>query len=363
MESFLLNNSKKNIYFLHSSIPIIQPISGDQITEISIMKCLSLYYNVYYNNQLIDFNKPNLGLTKEVVELPNKEYDYYWIRNNDNILLNCKGIKIRCGAPYTEESYKKSDIIVCYSKSWEEKLNNYNIKYVESDNLYPKSKIIIPKKTITIYQTIDNRFYNRITESEKLYYRKILVKSNCDFLIAHFGRISKTCYPKHLLPAFDKLCKKYPNKNIKLVFCAGKNYFKIDINTKNPNIIINKNMIEHANIHKYIQSCDLITSDYNSPTADWGGCMHILESMACGIPILCGNFDVRKEQLGENYPFFWNKYANNDKIIKKIYNILEIIINKKMNIQNICNDLVERSKKYTTATIAKDINNNLESLI
>lgn len=354
--------TKKTIYFLHCKTPIIKPISGDQITEISIIKCLSIYYDIYYNDQLINLTKPDFGLTKKTIGLPTRKYDYYWIRNNDKLLLNCPGIKIRCGAPYTEDSYKKTDIIICYSKSWEEKLNNYNNEYIKSGELYPNSQIIIPKNTMTVYQTIENRFYDRISDLEKILFRNKMVNTNCDILIGHFGRLSNTCYPKHLLPAFDILCKKYPNKNIKLLFCGKPGHFKVDIKTKNPNVIINKKGINHEDIHKYIQSCDLITSDYNSPTADWGGCMHILEGMACGVPVLCGNFDVRKEQLGSNYPFFWDKNGSDDLIIQQILTILEKIVNKQINIQDICEDIVKRSKKYTTEIIAKYIYNNLENI-
>lgn len=354
---------KKSIYFLHCNTPIIKPISGDQITEISIMKCLSLHYDIYYNNQLIDLTKPDFGLIKKKIELPTREYDYYWIRNNDKILLNCPGIKIRCGAPYTKDSYKKADIIICYSKSWEEKLINYNNKYIESGELYPNSQIVIPKNTMTVYQTIENRFFDRINDLEKIELRNKMVGPNCDLLIGHFGRLSGTCYPKHLLPAFDILCKKNPNKNLKLLFCGKKAHFKLNIKTNNPNVIINKNGINHEDIHNYIQACDLITSDYNSPTADWGGCMHILESMACGVPVLCGNFDVRKEQLGTDYPFFWNKKASDNLIIQQILTILKNIMNKQIDMRDICEKLVKRSKNYTTEVIANDIFNELENIL
>ena len=65
--------------------------------------------------------------------------------------------------------------------------------------------------------------------------------------------------------------------------------------------------------------------------------MHILESMACGVPVLCGNFDVRKEQLGNNYPFFWDKNGSDYLIIKQILSILENILNKKVDIKSYVN--------------------------
>ena len=356
-------SKKKTIYFLLCNISIIKPNSGDQITEISIMKCLSLYYDVYYNNQLINFNKPNYGLTKTIIEPPNKKYDYYWIRNNDEILLKCDGIKIRCGAPYNIIAYEKSDIIICYTKSWEDKLKNYNKKYVESGNLYPISKICLPKNILTVYQTIEDRFYNTFDSSTKLLYRNKLVTTDCDLLIGHFGRVSESCYPKYLLPAFDRLCENYPNKKLKLIFCGKNAHFRIPIKTNNPHVIIKLDGVDYNEIDKYIKSCDLITSDYNSPTANWGGCMHIIESMACGIPIICGNFDVRIEQLGHDYPFFWNKDLNDVEIINEIYNILVKILINDYNKLEIITNLIERSKFYKKNNIAKNINLNLEKIL
>ena len=93
-------------------------MSGSQITELSIIKSLSHYYNVYYNNQLVDFSKVNYGLTKTKVEYPDKEYDYYWIRNNDKIFNKCTGKRIVCAAPYNEENYKNADIVVYFTEWW-----------------------------------------------------------------------------------------------------------------------------------------------------------------------------------------------------------------------------------------------------
>ena len=52
-------NNKKSIFFLHGKCPVIRATSGDQITEINIIKCLSLYYHVYYNNQIFKPTEKN----------------------------------------------------------------------------------------------------------------------------------------------------------------------------------------------------------------------------------------------------------------------------------------------------------------
>jgi len=347
--------TKKNIYYLLENRPSIKPISGSQITELSIIKSLSHHYNVYYNNQLVDFSKPNYGLTKSKVELPDKKYDYYWIRNNDNIFKNCKGTKILCAAPYNGENYKNADIVVCYTETWKKKLEKTSKKYNNSND-------IIPKKVLVAFQSISKCFFNKIDFNKVDKYRNIFLKSkkNCDLLIGHFGRISPSCYPKYLLPAFDKLCIKYPNKNLKLIFCGNNSHQKKKIITNNKNVLTH-NGIPHNKIYKYIQLCHLTTSDYDISSVNWGGCMHIIESIACGVPILCGNFDVRKEQLGEDYPLFWDIDSTEKVKVIQIFNILENILLNKINLKKIKENMKLKTEKYKSKNVGKYIFNQLEN--
>ncbi len=350
--------TRLKIYFLCGSRTPIKPTSGDQITELSIIKCLSIYHDVYYNNEKVEFDNDGYGLTNTKVEKPNQSYDIYWIRNNDDILLNCDGFKVRCGAPYNKKAYQECDVILTYSKSWEKNLIRYNTNRKPSDGLYPEHDIIIPKNIISIYQTINEQFYLRITLIQKENIRRKLFGEDVDFVIAHFGRVSETCYPHNLLKAFPKIVKKYPNKKIKLLFCGNKNHFKKEIVVNHKDIVIH-DAIDHQDIHKYIQSMDLITSDYNSPTADWGGCMHIIEAMACGIPILCGNFDVRIEQLGKKYPYFWNKNDSDYNIKKNMIKIISINIEKKYDLKDY---LIDRSKLFTVEKNSEELNEKLSKV-
>lgn len=353
---------RKKIYFLLGKVPIIRPESGCQITELSIIQCLQIYYDVYYNNQLIDFEKTDYGLKKKIIERPNQIYDYYWIRNNDEILLKCPGLKIRCGAPYNSKAYKICDVILTYSDSWRINLLKYNFKPKPSDGLYPQGSIVLPKTVMTFYQSIDDRFYNRINDQQRINLRKNLTKEEkTDFLIAHFGRVSDTCYPENLFKAFEKICCQNLNLNIKLIFCGKKSHYRRPILTNNPHVIINSNGVDYNQIHQYIQSVDLITSDYRSPTADWGGCMHIVEAMASGIPILCGNYDVRIEQLGSDYPFFWNKDKTDDEIQKQIYDHLIRLLSGQIDLAKLSQNLIQRSEKFRRQKVSHDIHLQLES--
>ncbi len=362
-----ITNNKKNIYYLLGNVPSIKPISGDQITEISIMKCLNKYYNIYYNNQLINFNLPDFGQYKTIVELPSKKYDYYWVRNNDNILLKCDGIKVRCGVPYNEDAYKQSDIILCYTNTWKNNLLSYNLSSNKkpSSNLYPNHDIIIPKKILITYQTVEERFFNNINKEVKInIINKILNNVEPDLLIGYFGRIADTCNPDFFIKAFNLLCNKYPRKKIKFIICTTNRHRKINIDhlNKNKNIILLNNGIPHNKIHEYIKSMNIIVSNYTSEMVDWGGCMHILEAMASGIPIICGNFDIRKEQLGEDYELFWNKDNNENDRILEIFNILCNIIEQKIDLNKIQNNIKLRAEFYKNNNVADFIYNQLENI-
>ena len=352
--------SKIKIYYLCGKNPAIKPTSGDQITEISIMKCLAKYTDVYYNNQLIDVKKDDLGTTKTKIEYPDKEYDIYWIRNNDAILQQCTGYKVRCGSPYSDESYKFSDLIITYSDSWKNKLSQYNNKREPSDGLYPNKKIIMPKDIMTVYQSVEDRFYKRISDSERVKIRNTMVKGGSDFIIAHYGRVSNTCYPSHIINVFKRI-QKMTNKKIHLIFQGTSAHFRENIKEENDNIIINTIGIPYEHIHKYIQSVDLITSNYTSATANWGGCMHILEAIASNVPIICGDFDVRKEQLGNDYPLFWNHKQTDKNIEDDMYlKIMELLENED-SIDEIKHYLDNISKRFHRDNISKYIYNNILS--
>ena len=179
-------------------------------------------------------------------------------------------------------------------------------------------------------------------------------------LVGHFGRISESCYPKYLLPAFDKLCIKFPKKNLKLIFCGNNSHKKTKIVTNNRNVLM-YNGIPHNEVYKYIQLCHLITSDHMCDQSHWCGSMQILEAIACNIPVICANFDVRKEQLGEDYPLFWDIDASEKVKVIQIFNILENILLNKININKIKENMKLRIEKYKSKNVGKYIFNQLEN--
>ena len=119
--------------------------------------------------------------------------------------------------------------------------------------------------------------------------------------------------------------------------------------------------IPHYEVYKYIQLCHLITSDHKNDQSHWCGSMQILEAIACNIPVICANFDVRKEQLGEDYPLFWDIDASEKVKVIQIFNILENILLNKINISKIKEDMKLRIEKYKSKNVGKDIFNQLEN--
>ena len=206
-------------------------------------------------------------------------------------------------------------------------------KLEKTSKRYNNSDEIVPKKVLVALQSVPDYFFNKINLKNINNYRNVFLNStrNCDLLIGHFGRISESCYPKYLLPAFDKLCIKYPTKNLKLIFCGNHAHIKKKNITNNINVLTHVG-IPHYEVYKYIQLCHLITSDHKNDQSHWCGSMQILEAIACNIPVICANFDVRKEQLGEDYPLFWDIDASQKVKVIQIFNILENILLNKINI-------------------------------
>jgi glycosyltransferase involved in cell wall biosynthesis len=353
------------IYYLIVKLPQIQPVSGDRITELSIIRRLSKYHDVYYNNQLIDFSKPNLGQKNKKAHAPDRNYDIYWIRNNDNLLLKCNGIKVRVAQPYNEQAYENIDILVTQTVSWKKKMLKYNnSEYEESNNIYPKHNIHIPKYILPVVQTVPD-FFKPCRDKKKIArIRKELV-GDADFIIGHFGRIMRSCYPFSLIHILPRVIEKYKHLKIKLILCDNSQRIKID--TTKYDFLETKYKIPYNEMPDYISAVDLITSDYRAPTANWSGCMHVLEAMACEVPILCGDFDVRKEQLGEDYPLFW-KYVKNtgrlgEEAEEQIFNnICKVIDNRNGFIGTIKKGFRKRIQVYRDDYQAKILHTQLVRL-
>lgn len=343
------------IYVTLAGVTDLSQSNGDRINEVSMYSAMSKFADVYYNNQKIDFSLPNFGVDpKRPVTPPDKKYDFHYIRHNPDILHKINGPKACLATPYNESCYKEADAVVVYTESWKSLMDG------KKDPVVPglsKSKIFPPKKVILFDQVIPDNFKPLKGHPKTKQYRK---RFGGDFIIGNFGRLSQGTYPHSLLVVIKKLQSEFPGVKIKF-FHAGKNK---GVKTKFDSI----GLIKYSDMPFAVSACDIVTCNSRQDTANWAGCKDVLEGMACGIPVLTGDYSVRKEQFGENYELFWpHKLPNNGRISDEaesvMLNILRKAVSDPKSLDRVSKKIIYRSKYYRADNVAKRMESEIISVI
>ena len=364
---------RPNIYVLLTTIKELVPSSGDKINEINLYKAMSTFADVYYNNQLFKPDVPGFGIKPAPIRVLNaQKYDYCYIRNNKKVfheLCDFRDKKLAEGAaapkilwtatPYLENTFKRADGVVTYTESWAEQLRTLGDHNI--GGLYDKENTYIPENILVFPQAIDiKEFSSKKGCAKTNEYRK---KFDADFVIAHFGRIAAGNYPHSLLHILPKICQKYPNKRIKFIYSGLQSQVKMKINNSKCEIVSG---IPYEDMSYAVSACDIISSDYRSGTANWGGSRHVLEAMGCGVPVLTGDFTVRKEQMGEGYEFFWNWVPNKGRISDlaetQMFDHICSIIEDPEGAQAVAAKMSNRVKRYSYKEVGSIIQNQLVKL-
>jgi glycosyltransferase involved in cell wall biosynthesis len=362
--------SKLNIYAILTTIQTLVPSSGDKINEINLYKAISTFANVYYNNQLFRPQAPNFGIKPEVILVnPKIKYNICYIRNNLKVFNAYNNFKVKnvgykpkilwVATPYKERVFKEADGVVAYTDSWGRQLRTLGKHNIEG--LY-KPGTYIPKNILVFPQAIDlNEFKPKHNTHKAKLYRK---RFEGDFVIAHFGRIAAGNYPHSLLHILPRVIEKYPDVNIKFVYCGLPSQIKMNLSHPSVKVLPG---IPYEDMSYAISACDLITSDYRAGTANWGGSRHVLESMGCGVPVLTGDFTVRKEQLGSDYELFWkwtpNKGRVSEEAEEQMFKHICSLIDSPDRGKKIGANLMKRVEKYSFKNVGKRIQAELNKVL
>lgn len=286
---------RKSIYYLLTKTPAIRPISGDSITEIGIIKALSVNYDVYYNDKLFNPDAPDYGINETKINLPSRKYDLHIVRNNPDVFKKIKGKKIYFASPYDKTCFNQADYIYTFTDSWTNKIKEgYDFPY----DIYPKD--FRTDNVITLTQVVSPAFFSRKRE---LLLKRMKKKMGEGFIIGHFGRVAKSCQPTSFLSILPEIKKRH--KHVNVVF--GGNSKEIHKIGKENDIKIMNFSYEEMPIA--IAACDLILYNYKDGQGHIAGSMKILEAMASGVPVLCPKYDARIAELGKDYPLF-HPYEN-----------------------------------------------------
>ena len=147
------------IYYLLSKCSKLEPISGDRISEINIIKAMSVFADIYYNGVLYRGGGTVGGKPK--ILPPHNNYDLYYIRANPDIARKVPSDRlIYFSTPFEADVFERSLALTTYTDSW---TNDMRGDFELTRSMYPNEhKNFIRKKNIfTINQVIDPIFYSK----------------------------------------------------------------------------------------------------------------------------------------------------------------------------------------------------------
>ena len=312
--------------------------AGDVYNEIETYKKLSSFADVHYNGFLLDWNKPNLGIKRKKLEIPNEHFDLYYFRNSPRLHESCPGPLIMMGYPYDEELWKTAEGIVVTTHSWKQFVSDYNTSATASDfedPWYPEH-IHEPRNILVFEQSIKSGFINFSQGKTTKMYRAGFGEG---FIIGFLGRIDPTCYPHDVVAAVKEIRK--TDQSVSLTLMGNIKDLKI------PDWIQVYRRQPLEQMPGVVSAFDCLIYDQDE-TGHYFGSIKCLEAMAIGIPILVRPYPARIEQFGDSYPLYYRDAQEAELLIVRLKN--DPKFKEKIKIY-----LIERREKYIQKNVEKRI--------
>lgn len=327
---------KPKLYFLLSNVTALEPISGDRINEMNLIRSLSNTFDVYYNNVLVEPLSSIYGDPKTAITLPNRKYDCHYVRANRDIFLQLPHPKIWMCVPYFEDCYREADAVSCITQHWADRLASYNQSFRAKElfcGAYP-DEIAIPKKILVTHQVVDTSVFASATgDNDEL----IRYKEPDKITIGHFGRVVKSNYPFQLI----EMAKTNRWAKFEAIFIG---HIKEELPAEFKII----DFLPSEDIPGAIQSCDYIIYSQDKQ-GEIAGSLKVMEAMACGVPVISPRYRAREHELGVDYPYFWEFEEGTDitKPVQKGFDrLMDFIVEHPEQRQVWGKKLLEHSKKF-----------------
>lgn len=300
--------SRPRIYALLGVHTTIRPDNGDRINELRFLNVLSRFADVFYNGRPYVAGSDIAGGGDRVVPPRPGEFDLVYVRGNPSLFAQAPGPKIHLGLPFDRASFETADAIAVTTRPWKEVLESFARDSGDTWELgryYDHATFIRPRSVIHIEQSIDERFNPSCASDPRT--DDFRLRFGWGFTIAYMGRLHDNSLPYDLLAATPGLRAEYDDLNIVM---AGPS--KVDLAGRGVNYV---GRIGYAQMPYAISACDMMVYDHDE-TGHWLGAGKVLDALACGVPILCRRHEARIEQLGADYPLFFD---GEDELVDRVH--------------------------------------------
>jgi len=336
---------KPTLYALHTTKSVISANNGDVINEIRNMGTLSSVFDVYYNNDIYDPQKKQLGIKDQLG--PSREYDFYYIRNNPDVFKSIRGKKIIMAYPYDEDMFKSASAVFVQTPNWKNHLQKNGIDSEEKLKYLYKS--LTPSyeglpydfkcPVINTWQRTDQDIVDKVSTKKDLF--KFEAETTGAKVFGYYGNLSKNLYPYMGFAAIKNLHRDFPEHS-PTVILAGRFRKGGEIADKN---IIHIGNVDYDDMPSLI---DVSTATFTTESllCNTLGNQKVLDSISRGVPVLCRKLDTFVSQLGDNYPCFYESE-------NEAYDLAKNLLMDKDFSEDVRKFCLERSKYHSQNEVIK----------
>lgn len=337
---------RTKIWALHSTRPMLGTGAGDLINEARFLASLSQFADVYYNGTLFQPGAPDYGLNAGEIVVPKEGYDLYYVNSNPDLFAQLPHPKIAMGNPHTESVFETADALLVPTESWRKGLLPYDPETsgysARMTDWYGDAALPL-KRVINVGESIDPHFRKEPNSKDVLEAR---MRLGLFKTIGYFGSVRENTFPQIFLEAYKATMKEVPDVKFAV---SGSANMSLD------RTILRLPWLPYEKMPALIDACIATVADEGQGSMFLGSAK-VLDSMARGVPVIAYKSLARIEQLGDDYPLYYEDVDSCRRCIRKV--ILEA------DVQNdVTAKLLKRIGKFTCKARSERIRPQLMELI
>lgn len=285
---------KPTLYCLLARSPALEPTGGDKINEARFLRSASAFFDIYYNNKLYSPDDGVFGDPDSPVSAPDRNYDFYYVRSNTDILLRCGHPRITMAVPYDPIAFEAADALIVTTLEWK--------RLLERRSSDPAARAILSgwyghedidlKPIFFMGQALDPAFRTP-PQRRVLGFRHMFTNGQA---FGYFGRLSPSSMPTVAMAGIAAAALFRPE----IQFVYG-GFVRKPVASK---IGVQVPTIDYADMPSAVSACTAVLGN-EEQDADFLGSGKIIDAMTAGTPVLAKLNAVRLEQLGEEYPLYY----------------------------------------------------------